>query len=224
MEKIKFKYGDKVKHTEYGVGTVIGTVFDGSIPVGYVVDFEKAGQQNVFGNVLEIMPKPKFKIGEEVVIENGGIGVIEDLCECYGKWRYKIKRPGFTTCTFEETLKPVGVCFKDGAYLEEQYAEQVKQEREPAMRNPEIPDVEGFKKLIDDTVVNHPPHYTAGKIECIDALEAATTGLKGIEAVCTANAIKYLWRWKHKNGVQDLQKAQWYINKLIEVCEEQEDD
>lgn len=64
--------------------------------------------------------------------------------------------------------------------------------------------------------VNHPSHYTAGKIECIDALEAATEGLAGIEAVCTANSIKYLWRWKHKNGVEDLKKAQWYINKLIE--------
>lgn len=65
-------------------------------------------------------------------------------------------------------------------------------------------------------VVNHPSHYTEGNIECIDALESATIGLIGIEAVCTANAIKYLWRWKHKNGKQDLQKAVWYIKKLME--------
>ena len=65
-------------------------------------------------------------------------------------------------------------------------------------------------------LVNHPTHYTGGKIECIDALESAVTDLNGIEAVCTANAIKYLWRWKHKNGKQDLQKATWYINKLME--------
>lgn len=64
-------------------------------------------------------------------------------------------------------------------------------------------------------MVNHPAHYTAGGIECIDGLAAATTGLEGIEAVCTANAIKYLWRWKHKNGVQDLEKAKWYIDYLI---------
>lgn len=64
--------------------------------------------------------------------------------------------------------------------------------------------------------VDHPSHYTNGKIECIDALESATEGLQGIEAVCTANAIKYLWRWKHKNGKEDLKKAIWYINKLIE--------
>ena len=71
-------------------------------------------------------------------------------------------------------------------------------------------------------MVNHPPHYTRGGIECIDALEAATTGLAGIEAVCTANAIKYLWRWKQKNGVQDLEKARWYINRMIAKLEKQE--
>lgn len=63
--------------------------------------------------------------------------------------------------------------------------------------------------------VNHPSHYTGGKVECIDALEAATQNLAGIEAVCTANAIKYLWRWKQKNGVEDLKKARWYLDKLI---------
>jgi hypothetical protein len=63
--------------------------------------------------------------------------------------------------------------------------------------------------------INHPIHYTGGKVECIDALEAATSELKGIDAVCTANAIKYLWRWKKKNGIEDLKKAKWYIEKMI---------
>lgn len=71
--------------------------------------------------------------------------------------------------------------------------------------------------------VNHPNHYTAGGIECIDALKAATEGLEGIEAVCTANAIKYLWRWKRKNGVEDLRKAIWYINRLIKEQEADDD-
>lgn len=62
--------------------------------------------------------------------------------------------------------------------------------------------------------VNHPGHYQ-GKVECIDAIEAATEGLVGIEAVCTGNAIKYLWRWKKKGDKEDLQKARWYINKLL---------
>lgn len=61
----------------------------------------------------------------------------------------------------------------------------------------------------------NPSHYRQGEIECIDALEAATIRLTGIEAVCTANAIKYLWRWKEKGGKEDLEKAIWYIQRLL---------
>lgn len=64
--------------------------------------------------------------------------------------------------------------------------------------------------------VNSPKHYIQGSIECIDALEAATMGKQGIEAVCVANVIKYLWRYEEKNGLEDVRKAQWYLNKLIE--------
>ena len=64
----------------------------------------------------------------------------------------------------------------------------------------------------------NPAHYKRGDIECIDALAAATANLKGIDAVCTANAIKYLWRWKEKNGMEDLKKAHWYIERLIQTC------
>ena len=71
---------------------------------------------------------------------------------------------------------------------------------------------DGSKKT---DIVNHPAHYPQGGIECNDSLEAATVDLIGIEAVCTANAIKYLWRWKRKNGVEDLRKAVWYIQRLI---------
>jgi hypothetical protein len=70
-----------------------------------------------------------------------------------------------------------------------------------------------------DDPVNYPAHYI-GKVECIDALEVATSDLKGIEAVCTANIIKYVWRWKKKNGVQDLKKAEWYLKLLISKTEE----
>lgn len=68
---------------------------------------------------------------------------------------------------------------------------------------------------MENNAVNHPAHYCQGGVECIDAIEAATTNLTGIEAVCTANVIKYLWRWKQKNGAQDLAKASWYLDKLI---------
>ena len=74
--------------------------------------------------------------------------------------------------------------------------------------------------MSEDTV-NHPPHYNKGKVECIDAIESAVSDLNGIEAVCTANAIKYLYRWKTKGGVESLKKARWYLNKLIDTLEEQ---
>lgn len=68
----------------------------------------------------------------------------------------------------------------------------------------------------DDAMVNHPSHYQSKNgIETIDAIEAATEGLTGIEAYEAGNAIKYLFRWKKKNGLQDLQKAAWYLQALI---------
>lgn len=72
----------------------------------------------------------------------------------------------------------------------------------------------GASRMSDN--VNHPSHYTHGQYECIDVLKDITKDLVGIEAICTSNAVKYLWRWKHKNGIEDLKKAAWYINRLIE--------
>lgn len=68
-------------------------------------------------------------------------------------------------------------------------------------------------------MVNHPQHYTQGGIECIDALKAATVGKCGIEAVCVANVIKYLWRFEEKNGVEDVHKARWYLDRLLKEME-----
>ena len=76
--------------------------------------------------------------------------------------------------------------------------------------------------MIDN--VNHPKHYTQGGIECIDALKAATVGKTGIEAVCVANVIKYLFRYENKNGLEDVRKAQWYINRLIQELEEKKEN
>ena len=68
-------------------------------------------------------------------------------------------------------------------------------------------------------MVNHPSHYTKGRIECIDAIDSATVGKSGIEAVCVANIIKYLFRYEEKNGLEDVKKAKWYLNKLISELE-----
>lgn len=69
--------------------------------------------------------------------------------------------------------------------------------------------------------VNHPSHYQSKSgLETIDIIDACTEDLVGMEAVCTGNCIKYLSRWKKKNGLEDLKKAQWYLNKLITIKEE----
>ena len=64
--------------------------------------------------------------------------------------------------------------------------------------------------------VNHPGHYQSETgMEVINVIEAFTDGLNGVEAFDTGNAIKYICRWKNKNGVEDLEKARWYIEHLI---------
>ena len=99
------------------------------------------------------------------------------------------------------------ICPDCGCYIGEQ---------EYSLRDAETVPVVTEQAETEHDAVNHPSHYTAGGIECIEALKAATTRLTGIEAVCTANAIKYLWRWKDKNGTEDLNKSIWYIKRLIQ--------
>ena len=70
-------------------------------------------------------------------------------------------------------------------------------------------------------MVNHPNHYEAKNgMEVIDVIEAFTANLEGYEATHTGNVIKYICRWKEKNGLEDLKKAQWYLNRLIKNIEE----
>ena len=75
-----------------------------------------------------------------------------------------------------------------------------------------------------DEMVSKPSHYqTESGLETIDVIEAFTADLKGIEAADTANIIKYICRWKKKNGIQDLEKVMWYTQHLMNhVKKEQE--
>lgn len=66
--------------------------------------------------------------------------------------------------------------------------------------------------------VNHPSHYTSGNIECIDAIRASMS-TKGFVDYCKGNVIKYVFRWEHKGGLEDLKKAQVYLGWAIEAIE-----
>ena len=62
--------------------------------------------------------------------------------------------------------------------------------------------------------VNHPAHYTMGRIETIEAISAAL-GDDGFQSYCAGNIIKYVWRYKYKGGKESLEKARWYLDRLI---------
>ena len=62
--------------------------------------------------------------------------------------------------------------------------------------------------------VNHPPHYTQGGIETIDAIEAALTA-EEFRGYCKGNALKYVWRERHKGQNESIKKAIWYLNRLV---------
>lgn len=64
--------------------------------------------------------------------------------------------------------------------------------------------------------VNHPSHYTTGKFETIDVIQDMLSP-KMFEGFCIGNTIKYLSRYRHKNGIEDLKKARWYLDKIIDV-------
>lgn len=85
--------------------------------------------------------------------------------------------------------------------------------------------VEGIPRKVekrDD--VNHPVHYQSESgLEVIQVIEAFTSELKGCEATHTGNILKYMCRWKKKNGIQDLKKAKWYLERLINHVEKEFD-
>lgn len=96
--------------------------------------------------------------------------------------------------------------------------------------------IEGFKELLslasgevdckDEVlitaaadVVNHPGHYETGKFECIEVMQEAL-GVDAVKDFCICNAFKYLYRHKRKNGLEDIKKAKWYIDKYLELSKE----
>ena len=95
---------------------------------------------------------------------------------------------------------------------------------ERLISKPEQPEINFVKVERNDEVeptndaVQHPPHYTQGGIECIDAIKASMTA-DGFCDYCKGNIIKYIWRWRDKGGIEDLRKASVYLDWLINAAE-----
>lgn len=66
--------------------------------------------------------------------------------------------------------------------------------------------------------VNHPSHYETGNFECIDVM-IETQGKEAVMDFCICNAFKYIYRHNNKNGIEDVKKAKWYLDKYIELSE-----
>ena len=82
---------------------------------------------------------------------------------------------------------------------------------------PEQPEINFVKVEPTNDTVNHPNHYCRNGVECIDIIKAITGD--GFDKYCVGTITKYLFRWKDKNGIEDLRKAQRYLSYLIEEAE-----
>ena len=111
----------------------------------------------------------------------------------------------FRTPTYVEYMKTP-------SYAEEQLEHALKKEAEKTMQEQKT------------DMVNHPPHYTQGNIECIEAIKYINNKLhtEGYEGYCLGNFIKYIWRCNFKNGWEDIDKAIFYLNELL--TEQRKDD
>lgn len=72
-------------------------------------------------------------------------------------------------------------------------------------------------------MVNYPDHYRTNGIECFDAI-VASQGEEAAKYFCICNAMKYIWRYSHKNGLEDVKKAIWYLNKYVSLAEDKKDE
>ena len=113
---------------------------------------------------------------------------------------------------------PGGICPVPWAKDNEEEKRSAKEKRETPWDAYLAKHKEIWEEDIDLTSdpVNHPVHYTSGSIECIEAIEAQLTReeYRGYLKGCAA---KYVWRERQKGGIESLQKAQWYLARLIEL-------
>lgn len=100
-------------------------------------------------------------------------------------------------------------CYSDSTFVEEHYKILFGNGEYKVQNTPSV-----TVETTDN--VNHPSHYETGKFECIDVM-IETQGVEAVKHFCLCNAFKYLYRHNGKNGVEDIKKARWYIDKYLEL-------
>lgn len=182
-------------------------------------------QVNKFCDALELSKEEFARLWDEDYFEDAAPAARKRMsCDDLKK---KLMKDHKLKVTRIETPVPVTV---DPADVEEEPAQVFAEAAEPEDTEPGenhlFDAVDLLKAAIEDyeenDVVNHPAHYTGGKMECIDIVDVMTEGKQGLEAFCTGNIVKYLYRYNKKGGVEDVKKAEWYFKKLVEVLDEKQ--
>lgn len=162
-------------------------------------DFALTTNPEVNKNIVET-----FKRGVDTLFERYGMATVMDICDLIG-----ITSIDPEDSKYGWTKDELTVTVYSSAKSVESY---IHLSPDPHLLINETP--------INDPV-NHPAHYTAGGIECIDAIAAALTSQNDpMSAWLTGQCLKYLWRWPLKNGLEDLKKTRFYLDRLIKHEEE----
>ena len=154
---------------------------------------------------VEVM---KFKVGDKVVFKNDAYGILSFVVESWSKnvktqkYKYYVNDDWHEEDELEPITDPLATKIEE-------------RNNKPSIRE-QLED--NLLELLDeDDKVNSPSHYTKGDIEVIDIIKQLTQGYEPFEAYLVGNTIKYLARANFKeNKQQDLEKAEWHINKLLE--------
>ena len=119
-------------------------------------------------------------------------------------------------CASHQTLEETGIV-GDTDQKQHQKTENEKKKEEIVESGKVNLSMKEEKDLTNSSnMVDSPPHYTKSSIECIEAIESATG--EGYESYLQGAIIKYIWRYNYKGKpVEDLKKAQWYLDKLIKI-------
>lgn len=158
--------------------------------------------------------KPRFNVGDRVVFvgRSRHVAVVTNPPKFDGVLTVESCEPWFNNTTFNYKLSN-DLFYYDDEIEHAPAEDDVEQARRGANPCVELAEI-GVRDPVD------PDHYKTDKIECIEAIRVATSGLDGAEAFITGNVIKYMWRWKKKNGTEDLKKAKKYIDMLIKLLED----
>ena len=114
------------------------------------------------------------------------------------------KAPNNKWTDLEKKVRDTKTRAADIGTIAAQVAQQKQQEK----------DTEQYFLPTMEDMVNHPKHYNKHGVECIDAIRATLTEDE-FRGYCKGNVLKYTWRERYKNGLEDLQKAQWYLERVV---------